>query len=61
MQQAISFDSSDSAVLFYHYGEILAALGETFLAETYLNRAIEAGYPDPEAVKARIEELKTKP
>ena len=61
MQQAISFDRSESSELFYHYGEILAALGENFMAEVYLRKAIEAGHADSEAIEKRIQELKTKP
>ncbi len=57
MQQALSLDGQKSAELQIHYGDILAALGETFLAETYWKRALANGY-DKEAVERRLEGLK---
>ncbi len=57
MQQALSLDGQRSAELQIHYGDILAALGETFLAETYWKRALANGY-DKEAVERRLEGLK---
>lgn len=58
MQQALSLDRSDSPDLRLHYGDILAALGEKFMAETYWRRALEGGYEDPEAIVERIRRLK---
>lgn len=54
MQQALSLDRSDSAELQIHYGDILDALGERFMAEIYWRRAAENGYP-AEAVAERME------
>ena len=53
MQQALSLDSSNSAELQMHYGDILDALGERFMAEIYWRRALESGYP-AEAVTQRF-------
>lgn len=44
MQQAISFDRSNSEVLLFHYAEILYALDDLFMAEVYWKRALERGY-----------------
>ena len=38
MQQALSLDRSQSPDLQLHYGDILAALGEKFMAEVYWKR-----------------------
>lgn len=57
MRQAISLDSSNSADLQMHYGDILAALGEKFMAEIYWKKALENGY-DKESVEQRIKRLK---
>ncbi len=48
MQQAISLDDDNSAELFIHYGDILASLGEQFMAQIYWRRALENGYPAEE-------------
>ena len=57
MQQALSLDRSNSAELLIHYGDILASLGERFMAEIYWRRALESGYP-ADAVTARFEQQK---
>ena len=44
MQQALSLDRSQSPDLQLHYGDILAALGEKFMAEVYWKKALEGGY-----------------
>lgn len=54
MQQAIALDNRESADLMIHYGDILFALGEQFMAETYWRKALEKGY-DAQAVADRIE------
>ena len=54
MQQALSLDTSNSAELQIHYGDILDALGERFMAEIYWRRALENGYP-ADAVVRRFE------
>lgn len=60
-QQAIALDRRNSPELALHYGDILAALGERFMAEIYWRKALENGYDDPEAIARRIEKLKTAP
>ena len=54
MQQAIARDSRQSAELLLHYGDILAALGERFIAETYWRKALDRGY-DAAAIARRLE------
>ncbi|MCM1151237.1 MAG: tetratricopeptide repeat protein [Alistipes sp.] len=54
MQQAIARDSRQSAELLVHYGDILDALGERFIAETYWRKALERGY-DAAAIARRME------
>ena len=51
MRQALSYDSSKSYALPEHYGDILFALGDYFMARTYWGKALELG-----ADKASIEE-----
>lgn len=58
MQQALSLDRTDSAELQIHYGDILATLGERFMAEIYWRRALENGYP-AEEVARRFEQKAT--
>lgn len=58
MQQALSLDRSDSPTLQCHYGDILAAMGETFMAEIYWRKALEGGYEHPEAIVERFNRLK---
>ena len=43
MQQALSLDRQRSADLALHYGDILHALGEEFMAKTYWRKALERG------------------
>lgn len=56
MQQAISLDSSGDATLLVHYGDILAALGENFMAKTYWERAQKSGYSSV-LIEERIKKL----
>ena len=51
MRQALSLDRTESAALPLHYGDILYALGEKFMAETYWRKALDMG-----ADKAQVEE-----
>ena len=51
MRQALSYDKSKSPTLPEHYGDILFALGDYFMARTYWGKALELG-----ADKASIEE-----
>ena len=54
MRQALSLDSEGNSTLQLHYGDILFALGEKFMAETYWKRALEAG-ADKAEVERRLE------
>ncbi len=53
VQQAISLDSSNSKELFIHYGDILYALKEYFMATVYWKKALDNGY-DPAEVARRM-------
>lgn len=53
MQQALSLDADSSAELLIHYGDILSAMGEQFMAQIYWRRALEAGYP-ADAIERRL-------
>lgn len=53
MQQALSLDRSRSAELALHYGDILHALGEDFMAKTYWRKALERG-ADKEDIEQRF-------
>ena len=57
MRQAISLDSTNSADLQLHYGDILASLGERFMAEIYWRKALENGY-DKASIERRLKQLK---
>ncbi len=59
MRQAISLDSRGDGTLLLHYGDILAAEGDSFMAEIYYKRALDAG-EDGELIEAKIEALKQK-
>jgi len=54
MQQALARDKHNSPELLVHYGDILDALGERFIAETYWRKALEKGY-DAEEIVRRME------
>ena len=53
MQQALSLDRGNSAELALHYGDILHALGEDFMAKTYWRKALERG-ADKEEIEQRF-------
>lgn len=57
MQQAIALDGQNSPALLVHYGDILHAMGEQFMAEIYWRKALEKGY-DADQVARRIEASK---
>ena len=59
MQQAMSFDKSNSSELALHYGDILDALGNTFMAQTYWRKALERG-ADASLIESRIEAQKAR-
>mgnify|MGYP002094605781 CR=1 FL=1 len=58
MQQAIALDSQNSPELLVHYGDILHAMGEQFMAEVYWRKALEKGY-DADRITRRMEQGKT--
>ena len=57
MLRALSLDGQRDPDILAHYGDILWALGEKFMAETYWQKAVERGY-DSEEMKRHIAELK---
>ncbi len=57
MRTAISLDTSKSPELPLHYGDILAAQGNAFMAEVYWKRAEALGY-SAEEIQKRIDKLK---
>jgi tetratricopeptide (TPR) repeat protein len=59
LRQAVSLDERASADVLAHYGDVLAALGEDFMAKYYWEKALEQGY-DAEQIARRIENLEAK-
>lgn len=59
MQQAISLDRSGSSELLIHYGDILYALEDYFLASVYWTKAKEAGY-DATIVESKLKLIEGK-
>lgn len=57
MQQAIALNGHASTELLVHYGDILHALGQDFLAESYWRKALEKGY-DADEIDRRVRSLK---
>ncbi len=57
MRQVIALDTTGSAEIQFHYAEILAALGEDFMAEVYYDKALKLGY-DAATIAAKKEKLK---
>lgn len=56
MLRALSLDGQRDPDLLAHYGDILWALGEKFMAETYWKKAVERGY-DKVAMEQHIAEI----
>lgn len=59
LMQAVALDTDSSKELLLHYGDVLFALGENYMATVYWNRALKAGY-DEEAVQERLEKAGSK-
>lgn len=59
MRQALTLSSQMDASLLCHYADILWALDEKFMAETYWQKAVERGY-DKGLMDAHIKEIKSK-
>ena len=57
MRQALTLSSQMDASLLCHYADILWALGEKFMAETYWQKAVERGY-DKEQMEIHIKSKK---
>lgn len=57
MRQALSLSGQKEAALLAHYGDILWALGEKFMADTYWKKAVEMGY---DAEEMRLHQMKLK-
>ena len=53
LQRAVVLDSQNSPELLVHYGDVLEALGEHFMAEVYWRRALEKGFA-AEYIEARM-------
>jgi hypothetical protein len=57
MRQALSLSGQRDAALLAHYGDILWALGEKIMADTYWKKAVEVGY-DAEEMQQHQQQLK---
>lgn len=57
MRQVIALDTTQSAEIQFHYAEILAALGEDFMAGVYYDKALKLGY-DAYIIEQRKAKLK---
>lgn len=57
IRQAVALDGQKSQELLVHYGDILHALGEQFMAETYWKKALDKGY-DKAAIEERMKQPK---
>jgi tetratricopeptide (TPR) repeat protein len=54
MGQALPLDRENNPELLLHYGDILWALGEDFMATRYWKRALEAGYERAGEIEERL-------
>lgn len=59
IMQALALDTHNSPELLAHYGDVLFALGETYMATVYWNRALKAGYNEKE-IRQRLEKAEKK-
>ncbi|MDR2885436.1 MAG: tetratricopeptide repeat protein, partial [Rikenellaceae bacterium] len=59
MQQAVSLDTTDSSELMIHYGDILYALKEYFMASIYWNKALERDH-DKAEIEQRLKLVESK-
>lgn len=57
MQQALPLDRTKSAELMIHYGDILYALGENFMASVYWKRARDAGHEPAADIEERLSRI----
>lgn len=61
LQKAVALDGQKSPELMVHYGDVLHALGEQFMAEIYWRRALEKGYDAGQIEKRLKQPAKPKP
>jgi Tfp pilus assembly protein PilF len=59
MQRALSLGGQLDGDILAHYGDILWALGEKFMAETYWKKAVDRGY-DKADMERHINDIKSK-
>ncbi|MDR2894829.1 MAG: tetratricopeptide repeat protein [Alistipes sp.] len=57
MQLALPLDSGQNPELLMHYGDILWALGEQFMATTYWKRARDAGWEPASEIEERLSRI----
>ncbi len=57
--RAMSLDATGSDEILLHYGDVLHALGDDFLAPIYWRKALEAGY-DKDKIEERLKKLEKK-
>lgn len=57
IQQAIANDKHNSAELYLHYGDVMEAMNNPFMAKTYWKKALEKGYKDAVAIEQRINRI----
>ncbi|MDR2912216.1 MAG: tetratricopeptide repeat protein [Alistipes sp.] len=57
MQQALPLDRDGNPELMFHYGDILWALGEEFMASVYWKRARDAGWEPADEIEERLARL----
>ncbi len=60
LQQALGLDSNASAELLIHYGDVLYALGDNFMAAFYWKKAREKGYDPDSEIETRLKEIEGK-
>ncbi len=58
MQQALPLDRDGSPELLIHYGDILWALGEEFMASVYWKKARDAGFEPVDEIEERLARIK---
>lgn len=61
MQQALPLDRTNSSELLIHYGDILYAMGDNFMATVYWKRARDAGYEPLSEIEERLSRTGTPP
>ena len=57
LKQVVALDTTQSSEIPFHYAEILAALGENFMAEIYYEKAAKAGY-NKDVIEYKISQIK---